>query len=400
MADRRRVGLSTLTLSICGFIAAVAVPLFIWLVAGGWSRVLTDFGLARGGSWWGAILLALLALALAARMGDEHALELVRRDLEANSRKRWNWLWGWIFVFLVSGLGLVTSFFTIAEGGTVLHERLEAAHSALAQMRGEAGRVLGDPIFDRKRARVDGLLTNLESTIQGDNRICGVGRQARGVIRQISELLPDYDFVPVGSDRRYPCGSQILDRFVKEYRDRATQMLDNDAESVTSGGRDRRLLRAEVFSGVDALQPVVTNAENALRSNAAGNGRQQATDALQKASAFYGDHRLRLASLATARLSDDLPRSIEVPTGEETVATIIPTLVVRIGHPTTWGYIIAALLADLGTALLSGQLIYGFRTRRRLADPDSDPWGGRSHFGPEPSSTLQDPAFLWVNPYS
>ncbi len=376
--------------------AAIAALGFVFLLTYGWGRLLVIYMPNSGSAWTAATLIAVFAFLLAVVMGAARAARL-RAEEEGRPRPNRSWLALYPFLFFLSALGLLNTAVYLMEGSVVLREQITRARENLSALRTAAPQALRDPSFEAKEARVRQLLPALNSEIHnphGDNS-CGVGPKAREVIAAIRVELPGFHEYAGRSE--HACNSPKLDGIYQSYKTQAEEMLASDPAFARDGGHQKRALAERIESDVDRSEQRLIATDRALAEGSdqsRASSYDNAKTALSEAATVYGRYRHDPA-LSSAFV--DLPQDVDVDDaqGLGSLGAIIPTLIHRLSRLSTWGYIVFALIIDIGLVLLLATVLLN-RSRQRSRTEDVDPWAPQSP-GVNQPKRAHDPTFLWVN---
>lgn len=279
-------------------------------------------------------------------------------------------------LFIISALGTINAAFYNFEGSSVLQQVIDDAERRLAALDSTSSAALRNRASDARTAEVERLLLQLRTEILNPSNNCGVGTVARGIIRQIQRILPQFQEISQRSIER-DCNSATLRRLADTYRDNALRMLNADPEL-----QDRTRLRGELAEPLAAARRRLLRAETALATGGGfGNGYGEAQLALEEAATAYGEARERLVTIQPIA-GETLPPSIDVARARYlgSITAMPGTLASRLNYFTTWVYILIAIFLDLF-------LIFLFVEGARTAAPVVE----------RPREIVGDPQFLWVN---
>lgn len=387
-ARAQRYGDGRGSVAILPFVVAA----FFILVAFGWIWMLWSslwpplallFGAMVGA---GAVLLARFAGAAAANARDEE-----------NERPISSWLVAVglsLALLVVSTLGVVTALLFVVGSTSVLAGDVDGAKRDVTRLANVADGKLTDRVFPAKRRKVNGLLANLKYEIENPSggNSCGVGTNARKVIREIQAVLPDFREV-TGSERPRACGSPELSAIFEGYKQMALELLDNDPAFIESGAQGRTAALAKITSDLSAAERDLERVGIGLSrhgENAAAIGVAEVQRVLVQADDRYVASYGRLSQLASD-LPEDLPRRLDIKASLQlaSYAGTPATLWARRYDPMMAIYLAIAITLDLSLVALFMMASMG-RGRRPGRRRDSGEAGGRAQL-------VEDPAFLWVN---
>lgn len=359
-ADRRASPAHALVL-------ALFIIIFSAIVGFGW------FGLLSGVmSTPMAVLSALLITMVATLLG-----RLIGRQRIAGGSLRGYFLL-YPFLVAISTVGTLNAAFQGFESARVLREEIDHAQLRLSALDRAAQTTLANDAVNRRTARVEALLVQLSAEIRNSVFACssGPGPAARVILAEIDSTLPGFAVAPK-TDTRDTCDDITLARYAEYYESRARSMLQLNPEE-----RKRARLRMVVTGRLSQTRARLAGVEMDLERSAPfyPGGRAAAQSALENAARVYSEGYESLAAVRPGSVSA-LEPAIDVDRVRRlgSITAFSEILSSRLGYPSTWAYLLVALLLDL---LLIFQFAEG--SRRTLLTPADTERG-------------EDLQFLWVD---
>ncbi len=364
--------------------------LFFSVLAIGWHRFFATAIFAPA-SWAIAIALAVFAILLARMV----AAEKIRVKLQGHEKDVLSdnyWIFYFMVLFSISALGTMNTEFYFGEGKVVLLEAIDGAQQNLDSIDSIAPKILTNPQLEQKQATINRLLSSLDGEISNANggNSCGIGVSARKIIQEIKVELPNFrEFSGAGV---YTCsGSEEKNKALSNsYKKQAYQLLRNDPIFVAANIAQNEVLLNSVHQRVTQEKAQLDAAKLALGSGADsslsnGDNYANAQHALESAASSYAKMRIELDKASSTPF--DLPRTISVASTRQlgSFAQIIPSLLGRMGHISTWIYIVFAILMDVILIIFFTRVMRGAQQT------------GNMNYMSDNNSTERDLGFLWVN---
>jgi len=315
-----------------------------------------------------------------------------RADAIINEEQR-PWHHGWkpyLFLAVISALGTLNAAFILFESRAILRHDIADVRGAFNRLRDTAHDKLPSPEHAKKAAQVEALLKSLHEEVVNPvgGNYCGVGVAARGIIRDIVQLLPTvHDIHGAGPIR--PCDNVRAEQLYASYAKMAHESLDNDRAFVAENGPNR----AAFLRTLDGHYDAMNSALGQLEINAAGVGTtdQLNKNALLSARTDYNADRATFLTLDPRPYPDI--REIGTLQSEDvnSYAATIELFYKRLFYPSTWFYLLIALMIDFVVIYLITQLNVRYGKRRKRGSGTIDVATARF---------ATDPKFLWLNPTS
>lgn len=362
------------------------VVLFVAVVTAGWHRllapVLSTFTpsspLAAGLlSAVAALAIAIIAVILARAVADERVDGARARENKSAAGNDRTW-WAYFFIlFALSALGTMNTVFYYGEGGIVLREHLAQARQCLNELETTAKDALQTPAYSKRVAQVNGLLTRLEEEIRNP-RNCGEGPEANRILQQLGRELGS-EFTPL-SGRSRDC--QRVHELMTSYRRIAADLLRTSPDYTRENVARKEALMATIAEFTRSAHKRLDDAESALAAGSRGD----AQDALEGAASYYGKMTLELTGASGGPQTTSCTIDVRQIRGLGSIAQVIPILMHRLDHLSTYLYILLALLLDV---ILIACFMRVLRSAQQPTDRPPTTTDGASG---------RQPHFLWVNP--
>jgi len=348
-----------------GLLAVIAI--FVPVLTAGWHRLLLPSVANQIAplAWTLALAVAVIAVVLARTVA---ALILEAREATEPDR---TW-WGVFFVlFLISALGTMNTAFYYGEGRLVVKENIDKASNCLDQLEQAAKSILATPNYDEKFARVSQLQVQLEAELRNFLN-CGQGPVARRIIRELRQELPAFH-IPSGS-----ANCQAVEPLIRQYREIIDSQLKLLPEYREDRVSEKQSFASELRVSVTADRKSLAGAKDQLSMGTIDDAKRVVEDVALKTGQYITNINGFGRDMPTADIKCGI--DLDAIRWLGTPGQIIPLLLSRLDHVSTYLYILAAVLADIILIKLWGRVLRGSANA-----------GTGSH------GRINGPQFLWVN---
>lgn len=328
------------------------VILFLAILGRGWQGLFANYGLSI--SIFLGLLVGLIATALAYAIGSERVHQPHAKAAA---------LAYFFFLINISALGTVNAAFVTFQAGNVFREEIDRATSATIKLRDAGKALLTSADYTRFYLLVDERWKSLKAEIENPQR-CGQGAEAARRANELQEILPSFRMLSGGGQ----CTNipRVLIAYEKQVSDlvKNSPQYSKEKEKIeyrdklvtdTTGMLERLVATGRAINGRANIQEVKTqlfdNAEQYVQLRQELDTKvKQSTDGIP----------LKIDTSAVSALGD--------------IGQIVPFILTRIAEPSTYFYLIVALLLDLA-------VIAAFA---RVLRTGVDPRQRRASFSPRP----------------
>jgi hypothetical protein len=367
------------------------IPFFMLILAAGWSKLITSSIPAEFPSlaWVIATGIAIMAVALARSIAEDRIA--IQKTQQADK----TWMILFCLLFTISALGTMNTIFYYGEGRLLLSDALDQSRLNLNALRNEAGKMLRNPQIETKQATINRLLTNLTAEITNINggQNCGVGENARKIIQEIAQELPGFTEIS-GSGKRVLCvgAEQKFEAIAQKYKDQAVELMRNNTVYIASNFKDKdsflNALNVRVQEEIKKLDYAKNSISgDGLDTTQGSESYKIAKNALESAENTYLELVQTLKTISGQQIKSNSPISITQIRQLGSIAQVIPTLMSRLDHLSTWLYFFVAIMFDLILIMSFSRVFKGRQRMQRIFDNAT---GSQEN--------ENEPAFLWTSP--
>lgn len=368
-------------------LAWLVLLIFSALILTGWWYLLEPIVQLKGVPELAAIIITVLAVLCARQIGH------YRADA-ARIQASQPWYLGWqfyIFLFVISALGILNAALTTFESRTILRDDISLVRHVFGELHTLAHKNLTPSDYKNKLAMIDGLLKKLHEEIvnpHGGN-YCGVGPSATNIINEIKNIIPSYGVLNGSRHPIRPChpNDPNAERVYSSYESMAHKMINSDQTFLAENGPMKLSFLTELDHHYSEMDADLTK----LEAVAVGIGTTKDLDvqALHKSRDKYNADRQTYLSLSQSK-SVDVPEITTLQSDQvNSYAATLGLILKRLNNPSTYFYLIIALLLDISLIYLITQLDYHFQFQKK----------GRQGSTFTIEDRFQtDPKFLWIEP--
>jgi hypothetical protein len=259
-----------------------------------------------------------------------------------------------------------------------MRESLSDASGALIKLGNSANNTLAHPEWDAFVSKVRAAKLQLHNTIlppapDPNSRYCGIGIQAEGIKKTLTDLLPGFQ-ITAGDDQDHDCSHRahfqllqtnydvLIDTLLANHpmksANRISERDDLRGKILAQDETDKNLLSKmlSMLDGVTTFFPDLTLY-------------RESSVAYSTASQHYSDSYNKLLAFGSAEALSIKP-SLD-PTAVDQIATPwrVPDVVVaRANRGTTWIFLLIAIAVDLIASVLAANVVYVLAIRQAHLD--------------------------------
>jgi hypothetical protein len=283
------------------------------------------------------------------------------------------WVW-FITLLLFSAYGVYSSLMLYIEGPVIMRESLSEASVALIKLGNSAKNVLAHPEWDTLVSQVRAAKLQLHNTIlppasDANSRYCGIGLQAEGIKKTLTDLLPGFQ-ITAGDDRDHDCSHRAYFQLLQQHYDvLIDKLLANHPTRSIHKIVERDELRDKILSQNDTDKIMLSKTLSML------NGvttffpdltlYHESSRIYSTVSEHYVDSYNKLLSFGSAEALSIEPSLVAPAVDQIATPWRVPDVVVaRANRGTTWIFLLIAIAVDLIGSVLAANAVYVLRIRQ------------------------------------
>lgn len=236
-------------------------------------------------------------------------------------------------LLIISAAGVYNTMMVYIEGEQVLADTAIESQETFNLLGLAADAELQDTEAVERTGRIDNLKESLFSEMRNP-RNCGEGPEARRIIRELQRELPGFSPLSGGGNRRCENIEEIVDDY------------DKRIEGLKDRAEWNQPVLVEVSRGTDAAKQQLEGIRSDINANYSAELIGQYVSNFDTMDGQYRDLRAQLGERTDV---DGLPQELPLVAAESlgNVYKIIPLFLSRITYPSTWVYLIMAIIFDL-----------------------------------------------------
>ena len=301
------------------------VVLFLTILSRGWQGLFAGYGFST--SIFLGLVVGLIATVLAYAIGAERVHQPHAKAAA---------LAYFFFLVNISALGTINAAFVTFQAGNVFREEIDRATGAVIKLRDNGKSLLATPAYTDFSQTVDERWKNLRAEIENPQR-CGQGTEAMRRATELQAVLPNFRMLSGGGQ----CHNlqQLLAAYEKQVSDLRTTSPQYSKVKETIEFRGR--LTSETGHMLEMLA-VTTKMVNSKSSV------QEVKSRLFDNAEKYSELRQEIDT-KLGLSPDSIPQRIDTSAVSALgdIGQIVPFILTRITEPSTYVYLIIALLLDI-----------------------------------------------------
>lgn len=300
--------------------------IFIGIVGRGWHTLFLSLGETL------ALLVGLGMALIAVVLGYAIASERVNNEGARVAAAAY-----FFVLFNISALGTINAMFVMFQSGDVFREHADKAADAVVALKETGVPLIDTRDYDRFKAQVGDKWRNLKAELENP-QLCGQGAVAAARISELQSLLPNFRPLAGGGGR-----CEKVPAVVASYEQQIATL--EKASPVYQANKAKIELKQKILADSDKLLSDLKE----IRTSLSGNySLSSVKSRLYPIAEHYGVLRQELASVATVS-TEKVQQKIEMRTVAAlgNIGQVIPFIMSRLAEPSTYIYLIVALVVDL-----------------------------------------------------
>jgi hypothetical protein len=299
--------------------------IFLAILGRGWQGLFANYGLSV--STFLGLLIGFIAIALAYAIGSERVHQPHAKAAA---------LAYFFFLINISALGTINAAFVTFQAGNVFREEIDRATSATIKLRDVGKTLLTSADYIKFYQLVDERWKSLKAEIENPQR-CGQGVEAARRASELQEILPSFRMLSGGGQ----CTN--IPRVLSAYEKQVSDLVKNSP--FYSREKEKIEYREKLVSDTTAML------ERLVATGRSVNGRLNIQDV--KMQLFdNAEQYIQLRQELETKVkhpTDGIPLKIDTSAVSALgdIGQIVPFILTRIAEPSTYFYLIIALLLDL-----------------------------------------------------
>jgi hypothetical protein len=327
------------------------------------------------------LVIVLLIYFLVCHAGASLCRLLLHKEIVGTLSRLFQWVsfWTWFIILLLfSAYGVYSSLMLYIEGPVIMRESLSDASGALTKLGNSAQNILAHPEWDKfvsevRAAKLQFHNTILPPTSDFTSRYCGIGIQAEGIKKTLTELLPGFQ-ITAGDDQDHDCSHRahfqllqhnydvLIDTLLVNHPMRSAKRIverDDLRNKILAQNDSDEILLSKALSMLDWVTTFFPDLT--LYHKLSGN--------YAIVSQHYADSYNKLLGFGSAEALSIEPSLVAPAVDQIATPWRVPDVVVaRANRGTTWIFLFIAIAVDLIASALAANAVYVLTIRQTRLD--------------------------------